>query len=79
MYVTSALLLLIATSTRTVDEKEFRSKQFQRVYEYLKRHTSNVSVDRFIYKHIPESVAGDPVESLKLYLKYVNVTIVIFL
>ena len=66
------LLLLIATGTRTVDSKEFRSEQFQRVSEYLRRHTSNMSVDRFTYIHDPESIAEDPVESLQLYLKYVK-------
>lgn len=51
-----------------MDSKEFRSEQFQRVYEYLRRHTSNMSVDWFSYIHNPEFVAEDPVESLQLYL-----------
>ena len=51
-----------------MDSKEFRCEQFQRVYEYLRRHTSNMSVDWFSYIHNPEFVAEDPVESLQLYL-----------
>ena len=72
------LLFLIATGTRTVDSKEFRSEQFQRVYKYLKRHESNMPVDRFTYIHNPESVAENPVESLRLYLKYVKTIVILY-
>ena len=61
-----------------MDSKEFRSEQFQCVYEYLKRHASNMPVDRFTYIHNPESVAENPVESLRLYLKYVRTIVILY-
>ena len=64
-----SILLITGTSTTKVDAKEFKSEQLQRVYQYLKRHMSNVSLDRFTYVHNPEAIAEKPLDCLQLYLK----------
>ena len=50
-----------------MDDQEFRSATFQRVYQYLEKHVSNINLDNFQYKGNPE---GTPVECLKLLLQY---------
>ncbi|XP_019853235.1 PREDICTED: E3 ubiquitin-protein ligase RNF213-like [Amphimedon queenslandica] len=61
------------TNIRTVDDIEFRSEQFQRVYQYLKRHSTNAPLDTFTYVHKPGSVTEKPAECLQLYLQYCGV------
>ena len=54
---------------RTMDEGEFRKQNFQRVFQYLRRHETGVSLDRFMYGL--QSVEGRPVECLQILLKLV--------
>ena len=60
-------LLILDLSARMMDEEEFKSSCFQCVYQYLKRHISAVSLDRFSY--IIGSVEGRHVECLQVLLK----------
>ena len=46
----------------TMDEGEFKSHAFQRVFQYLHRHTKCESLDKFFYA---ESVEGEPIECLQ--------------
>ena len=50
-----------------MDDKEFRSPCFQRVYQYLKRHITFAPLDRFSYT--PELVEGNHIECLQVLLK----------
>lgn len=51
-----------------MDDHEFRSATFQRVYQYLRRHIiGNTNLDRFQYQGNPE---GNPVDCLKIFLQY---------
>ena len=59
----------VGPSSIGMDDHEFRSVTFQRVYQYLRRHISNINLDRFQYQSNPE---GTPVECLKLFLQYVT-------
>lgn len=58
----------VDASARMMDEKEFRSSHFQRVYQYLRRHISLSPLDRFSYN--PVLVEGKHVECLQVLLKY---------
>ena len=51
-----------------MDEKEFRSSYFQRVYQYLRRHISSIPSIRFSFT--PGQVEGNHVECLQVLLKY---------
>ena len=50
-----------------MDSKEFGNPTFQRVYQYLRRHTGGVNLDRFKYEGKME---GTPADSLKMFLEY---------
>ena len=50
-----------------MDQKEFESETYQRVYQYLRRHTANSNLDRFFY-HMG-SVEGSPQDCLETYFK----------
>ena len=50
-----------------MDEEEFRSEAYQRVYQYLRRHVMNHNLDRFSYSK--ESVEGSPNDCLQVILK----------
>uniref|UniRef100_A0A1X7SD92 RN213 ligase n=1 Tax=Amphimedon queenslandica TaxID=400682 RepID=A0A1X7SD92_AMPQE len=54
-----------------MDEKEFRSSHFQRVYQYLKRHIILFPLDRFSYN--PGVVEGQHLECLQVLLKQCGV------
>ena len=49
----------------TMDEGEFKSHGFQRVFQYLHRHAKHKSLDKFFYT---ESVEGEPSECLQTLL-----------
>ena len=49
----------------TMDEGEFKSHAFQRVFQYLHRQAKHKSLDKFFY---PESVEGEPNECLQTLL-----------
>ena len=49
-----------------MDDKEFNSSMFQRVFQYLQRHNANVSLDRFMYAE--SSVEGTAMECLVVLL-----------
>ena len=59
---------MLDASARLMDEKEFRTSHFQRVYQYLRRHSSLAPLDRFSYS--PGLVEGQHVECLQVLLKY---------
>ena len=48
-----------------MDEEEFRSSTFQRVYQYLRRHIAKYDLDDFLYTG---SVEGNPADCLYLLL-----------
>ena len=50
-----------------MDEEEFRSESYQRVYQYLRRHITRTNLDRFSYSH--ESVEGTPHDCLQILLR----------
>ena len=66
-YIKHFVLFMTDASAQMMDDKEFRSSYFQRVYQYLKRHISSVSLDRFSYT--PELVEGNHIECLQVLLK----------
>ena len=49
-----------------MDDKEFNSSMFQRVFQYLQRHTANVSLDRYMYAE--SAVEGTAMECLVVLL-----------
>ena len=51
-----------------MDDQEFHSATFQRVYQYLRRHIANMNLDHFQYQTTSE---GTPDDCLKLFLQYV--------
>ena len=55
-----------------MDKNEFRNPTFQRVYQYLIRHTGNKNLDRFKYQG---NVEGSTADCLKLFLEYINLLI----
>ena len=50
-----------------MDEIEFRGATFQRVYQYLRRHTAGQNLGTFSY--IPDSVEGDFADFLTIVLR----------
>ena len=50
----------------TMDEGEFKSHAFQRVFQYLHRQAKHESLDEFLYAE--ESVEGEPSECLQTLL-----------
>ena len=68
-FVSLIIFIIIDANIRTFDDIEFKSEQFQRVYQYLKRHSTNAPLDTFTYVHKPESVTEKPADCLQLYLQ----------
>ena len=52
-----------------IDNNEFRSSTFQRVYQYLRRHASGQKLDQFRYQ---KNVEGTTTDCLHHFLKYIN-------
>ena len=52
-----------------MDRQEFESPHYQRVYQYLQRHTENIDLDRFSYAN---SVEGTSANWLKIILQWVQ-------
>ena len=52
-----------------MDEDTFRSRTYQLVYQYLKRHTAKYNLDTFRFSG---AVEGDKQECLHLLLKLVS-------
>ena len=50
-----------------MDKDEFRSEAFQRVYQYLRRHTAKTNLDSFSYSK--GSVEGSPHDCLQIILR----------
>ena len=50
-----------------MDEEEFRSEPYQRVYQYLRRHIARTNLDRFSYSE--ENVEGTPHDCLQIVLR----------
>ena len=50
----------------SMDDKEFRSSVFQRVFQYLQRHIARSPLDRFMYTE--SSVERTPMECLVVLL-----------
>ena len=50
-----------------MDSDEFRSESFQRVYQYLRRHTTRTNLDRFSYSE--DNVEGTPHDCLQVVLR----------
>ena len=50
-----------------MDQKEFQSEMFQRVYQYLRRHTAGSNLDRFSYSE--GSVEETPQHCLEIFLR----------
>ena len=54
-----------------MDEGEFKSITFQRVYQYLNRHNRGINLDRFSYANTKE---GNKADCLKIMLQWVAIT-----
>ena len=52
-----------------MDQDEFGSATFQRVYQYLRRHTAGTNLDRFSYTK--RSIEGTPYDCLKIILRLI--------
>ena len=50
----------------SMDDKEFKSSVFQRVFQYLQRHIGHIQLDKFTYTD--SSVEGKPLECLEVLL-----------
>ena len=50
----------------SMDDKEFRSSVFQRVFQYLRRHIGRIPLDRFT--HPMNSIEGRPMDCLEVLL-----------
>ena len=50
-----------------MDKDEFRSEAFQRVYQYLRRHTAKTNLDKFSYSK--GSVEDSPHDCLQIILR----------
>ena len=53
-----------------MDQKEFESETFQRVYQYLRRHAAGNNLDRFSY--IRGTTEGTPHDCLQTFLMLVR-------
>ena len=42
-----------------MDDEEFRSSTFQRVYQYLRRHIAKFDLDAFSFSGVAEGSAAD--------------------
>ena len=51
-----------------MDRNEFESESFQRVYQYLRRHATGESLDKFSYNN--DSIEGTLTECLEIFLRY---------
>ena len=51
-----------------MDENEFESDTFQRVYQYLRRHATNSNLSMFTYSK--DNVEGTPHDCLNILLRY---------
>lgn len=61
-----------APSEIGMDEKEFKSSTFQRVFQYLKGRAECKNLDQF--KYSLGSIEGNPAELLDICLKYAAIT-----
>ena len=52
------------------DDKEFRSAQFQRIYQYLKLSKEGKNMDNFIF--VSDNIDDDKKTCLSLFLRFVN-------
>ena len=52
-----------------MDEEEFRTPTYQRVYQYLRRNASNESLDHFLFAGHAEGTTAD---CLQLFIKCVK-------
>ena len=52
-----------------MDLEEFRSPSYQRVYQYLRRHTMGSNLDAFAYTGLIE---GEPKDCLHMILQYIS-------
>lgn len=70
-YTYLELLSLISIDPRVcmMDDNEFRSPLFQRVYQYLRRHVNRVPLDMFSYQQF-SAPEGRPGDCLDVLLKY---------
>ena len=50
----------------SMDDKEFRSSVFQRVFQYLRRHIGRIPLDRFTYPM--NSIEGRTMDCLEVLL-----------
>lgn len=55
--------LFLANQLVFMDEEEFESNSFQRVYQYIRRYTAGENLDNFSFKE--SSVEGTPQECLQ--------------
>ena len=53
-----------AQSVRLMDEVEFRSDSYQRVYQYIRRHIAGQNLDHFSYAGNTEGKPQDCLEQL---------------
>ena len=59
---------LLVANYVPMDEAEFRSPTYQRVYQYLRRHIARINLDRFSYQS--GSVEGSTDICLQVMLRY---------
>ena len=57
---------ILGTTKILMDNKEFESDCYQRVYQYLRRHAANLNLDTFSY---PGTVEASPTECLNVLQK----------
>lgn len=52
-----------------MDQKEFQSASYQRVYQYLKRHDAGEDLDDFTYQSTMEDTAADCLGTICKWVK----------
>lgn len=51
--------MLSGPEKRLMDDEEFRSSTFQRVYQYLRRHIAKYNLDEYSFTGVVEGSAAD--------------------
>ena len=51
----------------SLDDEEFKSSMFQRVFQYLRRYINCMQLNRFTYQQ--KKIEGRPMECLEVLLK----------
>ena len=66
--ITTFYFCIFIANCVPMDEAEFCSHTYQRVYQYLRRHIAQISLDSFSYQ--PGSVEGSTADCLQILLRH---------